>query len=333
MAIIHIYDATTEDQESIQSELGQHGDIRFTNESISLENIDHEAEIISVFVASKVSGEVIEKLPSLRLIACRSTGFNNIDLEACKERNIAVLNVPSYGENTVAEYTFGLLLSLTRRIINASEAFKRGGAGHGDLRGIDLHGKTLGLVGSGRIGRNVAAIAKGFGLNIKAYDLYPNNEWAERSGVEYVALDDLLKNSDFITLHVPYSKDVHHMIDRAKLELVKPTAILINTARGELVDTSALLESLVNGKLGGAAIDVFEGESLVDVHNELLALRDDNHDLLEHALEQDALGKLPNVIVTNHNAFNTVEAIGRINKTTAENIIKFLNGETQNSVI
>lgn len=333
MAIIHIYDSTEDDQARLQADLGHAGDLRFTLESLTAENIDAEADVVSVFVASEVRRDAIEQMPNLKLIACRSTGFNNIDIGAAKERNVAVLNVPTYGENTVAEYTFGLLLSLTRRIVEASAAFDHGGAGHNDLRGIDLHDKTLGLIGTGRIGRNVAAIAKGFGMIVKAYDLYPNNEWADQNGVDYVELDELLQASDFITLHVPYSDELHHMINSAKLELFKPSAILINTARGELVDTHALLDALANGRLYGAAIDVFEGESLVDVHNELLALRDNNHDLIEHALEQDALGKLPNVIVTNHNAFNTVEAIGRINQTTADNIVKFLNGETQNSVI
>lgn len=334
MPIIHIYDTTPEDQELLKDQLAGAGEVRFSAETLTVETVDAEAEVISVFVTSSVDSDLLAKFPLLKLIACRSTGFNHIDLKAASERGVTVVNVPSYGEHTVAEYAFGLLLALTRRIIAASEAFQDGTADHDELRGTDLNGKTLGLIGTGHIGRNVATIAGGFGMNVKAYDAYPDADWAAKVGVTYTDLDEVLSTSDILTLHIPYFAAVHHLIDATKLKLMKPTAIIVNTARGELIDTVALLEALVAGQLQGAALDVFEGESLVDVHNELRTLRlSGKQELLEQGVELDILRKLPNVLVTNHNAFNTTEALGRINQTTAENIMKFLVGQTQNSVI
>jgi len=188
-------------------------------------------------------------------------------------------------------------------------------------------------MGTGRIGRRVAAIATGFGMPVLAYDAYPDTDWAHNAGVNYAELDAVLAASDVVTLHIPYSQAVHHVIDATKLKLMRPTAIVVNTARGELIDTVALLERLVAGQLYGAALDVFEGESLVDVHNELRTLRlRGKQELLEQGVELDILRKLPNVLVTNHNAFNTTEALGRINQTSADNITKFLAGQTQNNV-
>ena len=334
MPVIHIYDATPEDQDWLSTQLAQTGEVRFSAESLTAETADPDAEVISVFITSTVSSALLEKLPNLKLIACRSTGFNNIDLQVASERGVTVVNVPSYGEHTVAEYTFGLLLALTRRIIEARAAFLAGTADHEELRGIDLNGKTLGLIGTGHIGRNVAAIASGFGMTVKAYDAYPNADWAKEAGIVYADLDDVFSTSDVVTLHIPYYDAVHHLVDETKLKLMKPTAILINTARGELVDTEALIAALDAGQLYGAALDVFEGESLIDIHNELRILRQSGKKaLLEQGLALDVLRKLPNALVTNHNAFNTTEALGRINQISAENIIKFLDGQTQNSVI
>jgi D-lactate dehydrogenase len=333
MSILHIYDTTEQDLNWLKDPLSHVGEVRFTAEPLSADNFDAEAEVISIFVTSTVDHDLMLKFPNLKLIACRSTGFDHVDLRTAGERGITVVNIPSYGEHTVAEYTFGLLLALTRRIIAASEAFQAGTADHDEIRGMDLYGKTLGLIGTGRIGRNVATIAKGFGMNVFAFDTYPDANWAKETGVTYTDLNDILSTSDVITLHIPYFKAVHHLVDAAKLKLVKPTAILVNTARGELIDTEALIAALDAKQLQGAVLDVFEGESLVDVHNELRILRQSGKKaLLEQGLALDVLRKLPNVLVTNHNAFNTAEALGRINQTTVDNITKFLDGQTQNSV-
>ena len=333
MSVIHFYDTTPSDQERLQALLAETNELRFSSEPLTVATVDSEAEIISGFLTSPLDRNLLQQFPKLRLIACRSTGFNHIDLSAASEQGVTVVNVPTYGEDTVAEYTFALLLALTRRIVEARAAFQSGIAAHDELRGIDLHGKTLGLIGTGHIGRNVAAIAAGFGIRVIAYDAYPNDDWAREAGVSYTDLDDLLSASDIVSLHIPYSEAVHHLIDETKLKLMRPTAVIVNTARGEMIDTRALLEALAGGRLYGAALDVFEGETLVDVHNEIRTLRQSGkQELLEQAVELDALHKLPNVLVTNHNAFNTSEAIDRINQITADNILKFLSNQTQNSV-
>lgn len=333
MPIIHVYDSTSQAQVYLTAPLAGLGQVKFSVEPLSLATVDPEAEIISLFVTSVVDAETIAKMPKLKLIACRSTGFDNINLQATAKLGITVVNVPSYGAHTVAEYTFGLMLALTRQIVAASDAFHSGNADHDNLRGTDLYDKTLGIIGTGRIGRNVAAIASAFGMNILAYDAYPDVSWAEKSKITYVELDDLIGKSDVISLHLPYFPEVHHLIDTKKLKLMRPTAILVNTARGELVDTFALVEALADGKLNGAALDVFEGESMLDVHNELRTLRHSGKQaLLDQGLALDILRKLPNVLVTNHNAFNTVEAVDRINQATVDNIKQFLAGDTHNNV-
>jgi D-lactate dehydrogenase len=171
-------------------------------------------------------------------------------------------------------------------------------------------------------------------MKVVAYDAYPDHDWAAQTNITYDDLDKVLATGDVVTLHIPYSDTVHNLMNAEKFALMKPTAIIVNTARGELVDTGALIDALDNGHLAGAALDVFEGESLVDVHHELKTLRSSmKKELLQEGLELDVLGKLPNVVLTNHNAFNSTEALGRINQTSADNITKFLAGATQNNVI
>ncbi len=334
MAIIHLYDVTGDEKVQLKHHLDSSGhELKFSDEPLSLESIDPEAEIVSVFIPSQVDAAVLSKMPKLKLIAVRSTGYDNIDLAAAKDNKVVVVNVPSYGEHTVAEYSFALLLALTRKIIQANQAFNSGDALHDELVGSDLYGKVLGVVGCGHIGRNGAQIGVGFGMKVNAYDLHQDETWAKTYGVVFCELDKLLTDSDIVSLHLPYSKAVHHLIDATKLNQMKPQAILVNTARGELVDTAALVEALGSKTIAGAALDVFEGENLVDVHNELSTLRlTGKQTLLREGLELDILRKLPNVIITNHNAFNTVEAIARINQITAENILAFVGGKTQNSV-
>ncbi|MDQ5972376.1 MAG: D-lactate dehydrogenase [Patescibacteria group bacterium] len=333
MPIIHIYDAHPQDQESLQKLLAHAGELRFTAEPLSATNVDPDAEVISGFVSSAMPAELIAQFPKLKLIACRSTGFNHVDLKAALKQGLQVANVPTYGEHTVAEYTFTLLLALTRKVIAAQTAFAQGNATHDSLQGVDLYGKTFGLIGTGHIGKNVAAIAQGFGMKVVANDAFPDHDWSKQHKIDYLPLDKLLDQSDVVSLHIPYTKESHHLINESKLGRLKPTALLVNTARGELVDTEALITDLANNSLAGAALDVFEGENLVDIHNELITLRKTGkRQQLEQGVALDIMRKLPNLLVTNHNAFNTVEALGRINQTTADNITSYLNGSPQNLV-
>jgi len=334
MANIHFYDVGDLDREPLERELSSGNTLAFSSGNLSVQTADADCEIASVFVGSQVSDAVLAAMPRLKLVACRSTGFNNVDLAAAVKRNVMVVNVPTYGENTVAEYAFGLLLALVRRLPQAINSVQQGNADHTDLRGSDLRGKTLGVVGAGRIGCHMAQIGRGFEMTVLAYDPAPVPERAAQYGFSYAELDDLLKQADFVSLHVPYLPSTKHLLDRTRLSLMKPSAFVVNTARGEIVDTSALVEALRNEQLAGAALDVFEGEKLVDVDAELQLLREggSSGEQLVENLELDVLKRLPNVILTDHNAFNTVEALGRINDVTVTNIRQFLAGSPQNMV-
>jgi D-lactate dehydrogenase len=334
MALIYFYDSTELDKKHLSDALAN-TDHRweFVEDKISIDNINQETEVISVFVTSNVSREIIESMPKLKLIACRSTGFNNIDFDAVKEKGIIVVNVPTYGESTVAEYAFTLLLALQRKLPEVLAAENQQFSPQ-QLNGHDLEGKTFGVIGTGHIGQKSIKIANGFSMKVIAYDAFPKNELLDSLDFTYVSLDQLLEQSDVITLHTPYLPATHHIMNSERLNKMKPGSMLVNTARGELVDTKALIEVLDSGKLGGAAIDVIEGEALLNHHEETALLRSEvlPEDVLRHSVEISVLKKMPNVIVSPHNAFNTVEAIQRINLTTAKNITDFWYGDMPNKV-
>ncbi len=334
MAVILFYDTTELDSQQLSNALAPTDHYwEFVPDKISLDNLNPEAEIISVFVSSTVTREMMERMPKLTLICCRSTGYNNVDLKAASERNITVVNVPTYGEETVAEYVFTLLLALTRKLPEVLETEYETFHAR-ELRGIDLAGKTFGVIGTGHIGQKALKMARGFSMRTIAYDLYPNDEAATELGFTYTALEDVLREADFVSLHLPYTKDTHHLLNAERLRTMKPRAILINTARGALVDTNALVSILKDGHLAGAGLDVLEGELLLNLEEEmaLLARGETNADTLRHSVEISALKKMPNVIVSPHNAYNTVGAIGRINNTSVQNIIDFYNGHTPNKI-
>jgi len=335
---VHIvfYDVTDTDLEQFKLQLDESRfSVTLIKEPLTDGNVDPTADVVSIFVSSNVTAEHIAAMPQLQLVACRSTGFNNVNLDAAFERSIAVVNVPSYGSSTVAEYTFALLLSLSRKLIEANSRTREGELQHDQLRGTDLRGKTIGIIGTGKIGLKVAHIAHAFGMQIRGYDPYPNRSEANKVDMTYSSLGELVEYSDVISLHAPYTADAYHLIGEALLNKCKTGAILINTARGELVDTRAVLEALESGKLAAAGLDVLEDEQLLDHHEEMLLLRAHHADQseLEHSLEIMALQKMDNVIITRHNAFNTIEAVSRINQTTLENINNyFADGISQNRV-
>ena len=293
--------------------------------------VARDAEVVSVFIRSSVSREVLDQLPDLRLIATRSTGFDHIDLAACDERGIVVSNVPRYGENTVAEHTFGLILALTRHIYQAYLRTARGDFSIKGLEGIDLKGKTLGVVGAGHIGLHVIRIGKGFAMNVLAFDVQPQPLMAEVLGFEYASLDDLLRRSDIVTLHVPLLPSTYHLMNRDRFAQMKRGSYIINTARGGVVDTDALLWALDEGILAGAGLDVIEGEELVAEEEQLLAMAG-VEEKLRMVVRQRVLLRRENVVITPHIAFYSREAEQRILDTTVENIHGFLEGRPQNVV-
>ncbi len=287
--------------------------------------------IVSPFIHSPFTAELLSKLPELKMIPTRSTGFDHIDLDATTKADITVSNVPSYGVNTVAEQAFALLLALSRKIIESVDRTKKSDFDRDGLQGFDLAGKTIGVVGTGKIGYHVVKIANGFGMKIVAYDPYPNDKVVEEFGVKYMELDDLLAQSDVVSLHVPYMEATHHIINKDNITKFKKGSVLINTARGPLVDNEALIDALQDGTLAGAGLDVIEGEELIEDELELLDTKI-SKDNLYTLLEDHVLVTMDNVIVTPHNAFNTREALMRIIDTTIENIIAWQKGEPINKV-
>ncbi len=308
-------------------------DLQLFDATLSNENIDRvkDVEIIAVFVNSRVTREFLDKLPCLKFIATMSTGFDHIDVETCKKRGIIISNVPFYGMNTVAEYTFALLLALCRKVLIAVDRVKEGEFELSGLQGFDLKGKTLGVIGTGNIGLNVIKIASGFEMKVVAFDVKKNFKAAKKLGFKYVSFGALLKNSDVISIHVPYNKDTHHLIDKNSFRKMKKGVFLVNTARGGVIETAALLEAIKQKKVGGAALDVLEEETAMK-HNVELLPRDFNVDFETIALNYELIDQ-DNVIVAPHSAFYSKEALDRILETTVENIVKFLKKKPVNVIV
>lgn len=279
-------------------------------------------EAVCAFVNDVVDAGVVTKLArgGTRLIALRCAGFNNVDLGACAAHGVTVVRVPAYSPYAVAEHTVALLLSLNRQIHRAYNRVREGNFALDGLIGFDMIGKTAGVIGTGKIGAAVCAILQGFGCRVLAHDPYPN----EALKVEYVDLDRLYAESDMVTLHMPLSKETHHLIDATAIAKMKEGVVLINTSRGGLLDTQAVIQALKSGKIGRLGLDVYEEEGP-------LFFEDRSH----RVLQDDVFARLltfPNVLITGHQAFLTAEALTQIAETTLANIAAFARGEVTNEV-
>ena len=277
-------------------------------------------EAVCVFVNDTVDAEVLAILAGqgTRLVATRSTGYNQIDAAAAERLGIAVVRVVDYSPHSVAEFAVGLLLAVNRKIARASVRTREGNFDLDGLMGVDLHGKTVGVIGTGKIGTIFARIMVGFGCTVVGYDRYPSAAF-EALGGRYIPVDELLACSDVVSLHCPLTDETRHIVDAAALARAKRGAILVNTSRGGLVDTEAATEALKTGQLGGLAIDVYEQEAALFFQ-----------DLSSTIICDDVIQRLvsfPNVIVTGHQAFFTEEAIGQIMQTTIDSITAFERGE------
>ena len=308
--------------------------LTFFKDPLKLENIEKakNAEVISVFIYSKLDKKTIDKLPKVKLITTRSTGFEHIDIRECAKRKIDVANVPAYGENTVAEHTFALILALSRNVHKSYLRTLQRDYSIEGLKGFDLKSKTLGVIGSGRIGKHVIRIARGFEMNVLVADKHEDDFLAEQLNFKYVSFNELLKRSDIITLHVPYSKENHHLIDKDTVKMMKKGSILINTARGALVDTAALIYGLDKKILAGVGLDVLEGEEFIKEEKELL-YNEKNIKILETLVEDHILLAKDNVVFTPHIAFYSKEALERIIEKTAENILSFVDGKLEKDCV
>ena len=309
------------EEDYIKNKLKNHKLI-FLYDELNERNVNKikDCEAICVFIYSKISRNILDNLPNLKVICTMSTGFDHIDLADCRKRNIKVYNVPYYGENTVAEHTFALILALSRKIVDSVGRVKKDDFNLKGLRGFDLKAKTIGVIGPGHIGQHVIRMANGFEMKVIACAHKKEPKIAKELGFKYVSLEYLLKNSDIITIHCPLNKETTHLINMKNIKLIKKGSYLINTARGGIVETKALVYALNNHILSGAGLDVLEGECYIKEEKQLLNKKFIQEYDLKTFIENHILLKEKNVIVTPHNAFNSNEALLRIVDTTIENI-------------
>lgn len=320
---ITIFDARPYDREALAAANAAHGfalryvEARLTGETVALAA---GCEAIATFVSDRLTAPVVQALAAggTRVVALRCAGFDNVDLAACEQAGIAVHRVPAYSPHAVAEHAVALLLCLNRKLHRAHARVRDGNFDLDGLVGRDLHGQTVGVLGAGQIGQVFATIMRGFGCRVLAWDLAPDAAWGASVGVTFTDLEAIYAQADVISLHLPLAADTRHLIDAAALSAMKPGVVLVNTARGGLVDTSALIAGLKSGQVGAAALDVYEHEAGVFFA-----------DHSRSGLEDDDLARLttfPNVLLTGHQAYLTREALRAIAETTLQNIADALAG-------
>ena len=281
---------------------------------------------VCVFVNDRVNREVLKSLAEMgvKLVALRCAGFNNVDLKAAEEFGVRIMRVPAYSPEAVAEHAIALIMTMARKTHKAYNRVREGNFSLERLTGFNIHGRTIGVIGTGKIGQAFVRIARGFGARVIAHDKYPSKEM-EKLGVEYLGFDDVLANSDILSLHCPLTPDTEHLINAKSLEKIKKGAMLVNTSRGKLVDTAAVIESLKNDHLGSLAIDVYEEE-------DKLFFRD----LSELIIRDDQIARLmlfPNVLVTAHQGFFTSESLQEITRITLQNFEDYENDRSSDNEV
>jgi D-lactate dehydrogenase len=288
---------------------------RLSNETVELTD---GYDAVCAFVNDELDKSVLNHLQEhdIELISLRCAGYNNVDLSHAYER-VHVLRVPSYSPYSVAEHASALISSLNRKTHRAYYRTRDGNFSIDGLMGFDLHGKTAGVIGTGKIGQCLISILKGYGMHVLAFDLYPNHEYAKNASIKYTDLETLYKESDVISLHCPLTPETHYLINNEAIDMMKPGVLLINTGRGQLINSLALIKGLKSGRIGGAGLDVYEEEAKFFFE-----------DFSNSAISDDVLARLmtfPNVLITSHQAFFTREAIKSIAETTLQNINDFFN--------
>lgn len=310
-------------------------DAEITAEKLNKDNAHQysQAEVASCFIYSSFSKDTLAELPHLKIIATRSTGYDHIDMDICKSRGICVVNVPEYGSVTVAEHTFALIISLSRKIYQSVNQAKQLNFDHYNIKGMDLYGKTFGVVGLGKIGSHAVKIAKGFGMNVIVYNRTRKEDIAKELGFTFGTLEEVLRSADVLSFHLPYNKDTHHILNKENVGLCKKGSYLINTARGGLIQTEAILMGLEEGIFEGVGLDVLEEENDLSEEVEVLTSRFRKKEELKTMVLNHLLINHPKVLITPHNAFNSAEALMRIETTTIDNIQNYLQGTPKNCLI
>lgn len=324
MITVAVYDTKPYDRQYFEHAPGadrlrrQYHDFRLSSETVG--SVDG-AQAVCVFVNDRLDAACLQALHAagVRLVALRCAGFNNVDLPAARQLGLGIVRVPAYSPHAVAEHTVGLLLTLNRKIHRAYNRVREHNFSLSGLVGFDIFGKTVGVIGTGKIGRIVAQIFRGFEARVIAYDPFPMEDWAASHGVTYAPLDEVLAQSDIVTLHLPLTPDTHHLLNERTLARMKPGAFVINTSRGKLIDTTAVIKQLKSGHLGGVALDVYEEEEAIFFEDHSGAVLQDD--------ELTRLLSFPNVLITSHQAFLTNEALTEIARVTTENIVRLEAGQ------
>lgn len=302
-------------------------------ESVDFEdaNLDN-VEIISVFTSSNLNEEILSKFVNLKCIILRSTGYNNVDLSYCNEHRIKVYNIPSYGDKTVSEYAFGILLTLIRHINKSFTDLKNCKISNDKYVGFELYQKKLGIVGLGKIGKHLAKIANGFGMKIFAYDIKYDDSFISEYDITKTSLDDMLKTCEILILTLPLNEHSYHLIDKEKFNIMKDGMTLVNVSRGEIIVTEDLYNALLDKKIGYCALDVLECEQNICPRGYNSPIKCEDYECMKKTLINHKILNLDNVIVTSHIGYNTKEAIDNIQNMTIENIHNFLSASNINLV-
>ena len=321
---VAIFDAKPYDKETFNKVNEMYGfDLVYYKEHLDINNVilASNADAVCIFVNAVVDADVIEKLYSygVKLVALRCAGFNNVDIAAAAKRGIKVVRVPDYSPHAIAEHTLALMLCLNRKVHRAFLRTRDGNFSLVGFEGFDMYGKTIGAIGTGKIGKVAIGLFKGLGMKVLAYDLYPDTAWAETNGIRYVSLDELYANANIITLHCPLTKETEYLIRDESISKMKDGVMIINTGRGKLIHTKHLIDGLLSGRVGYAGLDVYEEEGAY--------FYEDHSDKV---MTDDVLARLlsfNNVIVTSHQAFFTKEAMANIAQTTMDSIRDFSEGK------
>ena len=320
---VAVFDAKPYDEANLKRVNENYGfELFFFKEHLDRTNVvlANGADAVCIFVNAVADEYVIEKLKGygVKLIALRCAGFNNVDISAAAKYGIPVVRVPEYSTYAIAEHTLALMLCLNRKIHRAFIRTRDWNFSLNGFMGFDMHGKTVGVVGTGKIGRTVVGVLKGLGMNVLVYDLYPNEDYAKEAGIKYVSLDQMYRESDIITLHCPLTKETEYMINTESISKMKDGVMIINTGRGKLINTRDLIDGLISRKIGAAGLDVYEEEGAYFYE-----------DCSDEMLSDDVLARLlsfNNVILTSHQAFFTQEAMDKIVQITLGNIDDYFAG-------
>ncbi len=328
---IAVFDAKPYDRVTFDRVNEKYGfELTYHKEHLDINNVvlANGADAVCIFVNAVVDSDVVAKLKSygINLIALRCAGFNNVDILAAEKYGVKVVRVPDYSPHAIAEHTLALMLCLNRKVHRAFLRTRDGNFSLIGFEGFDMYGKTIGVIGTGKIGKVAIGLFKGLGMNVLAYDLYPDNAFAEAEGIKYVTLDELYANSDIITLHCPLTKETEYLICDESIKKMKDGVMIVNTGRGKLIHTRHLIDGLLSRKVGYAGLDVYEEEGAYFYEDHSDAVMTD--DVLARLLSFN------NVIVTSHQAFFTQEAMGNIANTTMSSISDFFAGkELKNQVV